>query len=115
RCPPPPPADRIGDWHAAGPNVTPFMNALSLLFPAGERMFIDAVRSYRDGITDAGLPANKLGKFTWRLLDVIQHKTPKSTPLAATVALAHYTALMGHMLPHHREQLAGSQEDYARM
>src|SRR5699024_1484450 len=50
-----PPADRIGDWHADGPNVTQFMNALSLLFPAGERMFIDAVRSYRDDIPDPDL------------------------------------------------------------
>ncbi|AWN14588.1 metal-dependent hydrolase [Salinisphaera sp. LB1] len=140
-----PPAGRIGDWHVAGPNATQFMNALSLLFPAGERMFIDAVRSYRDDIPDpdlkkaatafigqeamhsrehigynqlmeeAGLPANKLDTFTWDPLDIIQHKTPKSTPLAATIAREHYTALMGDMLLRHPEQLAGSQEDYARM
>lgn len=114
-----PPGDRIGDWHKAGPNVTPFMNALSLLFPAGERMFIDAVRSYRNDIpdpdpdlkkagtafigqegmhsrehneynqlmTDAGLPADKLDKFTWDLLDLLKCNTLKPTPLAVTIAL----------------------------
>lgn len=140
-----PPGDRICDWHQAGPNVTQFMNALSLLFPAGERMFIDAVRSYRDEIPDpdlkkaatafigqeamhsrehieynqlmedAGLPANKLDQFVWDLLDIVKTRTPKSMPLAATIALEHYTALMGDMLLRHPEQLAGSQEDYERI
>ncbi len=140
-----PPGERISDWHAEGPNVTQFMNALSLLFPAGERMFIDAVRSYRDDIPDpdlkkaaqafigqeamhsrehieynelmaeAGLPAHKLDRFTWSLLDTIKQYTPRSFPLAATVALEHYTALMGDMLLQHPEFLDGSQEDFERM
>ncbi len=140
-----PPADRISDWHVAGPNVTQFMNALSLLFPAGERMFIDAVRAYRDEIPDPdlkkaatafigqeamhsrehieynelmakdGLPAHKLDAFAWGLLDIIKNNTPRSTPLAATIALEHYTALMGDMLLRHPEQLAGSQADYERI
>ncbi|ROO32359.1 hypothetical protein SAJA_01590 [Salinisphaera japonica YTM-1] len=125
--------------------MTQFMNALSLLFPAGERMFIDAVRAYRDEIPDpdlkkaatafigqeamhsrehieynelmaeAGLPAHKLDAFAWGLLDIIKNNTPRSTPLAATIALEHYTALMGDMLLRHPEQLAGSQVDYERM
>ena len=140
-----PPADRICDWHKEGPNVTQFMNALSLLFPAGERMFIDAVRSYRDQIPDpdlkkaatafigqeamhsrehieynelmaqAGLPAHKLDQFTWNLLDWIKQRSPKSLPLAATIALEHYTALMGDMLLRYPEMMAGSQEDFERM
>ncbi|MBO9469777.1 metal-dependent hydrolase [Endozoicomonas sp. G2_2] len=140
-----PPADRICDWHKEGPNVTQFMNAMSLLFPAGERMFIDAVRSYRDEIPDpdlkkaatafigqeamhsrehieynellenAGLPAHKLDNFTWNLLDGIKARTWKSMPLAATIALEHYTALMGDMLLRYPEMMQGSQEDFERM
>lgn len=31
------PVERAKDWHGLGPHVTHFFNALSLLFPAGER------------------------------------------------------------------------------
>jgi len=139
------PADRICNWHQAGPNVTQFMNAMSLLFPAGERMFIDAVRSYRDEIPDpdlrkaatafigqeamhsrehieynelmedAGLPAHRLDQFTWRLLERIKNSSWKSMPLAATIALEHYTALMGDMLLRYPDLMAGSQQDFERM
>src|SRR5699024_4179645 len=140
-----PPGDRISDWHADGPNITQFMNALSLLFPAGERMFIDAVRSYRDDIPDpdlkkaatafigqeamhsrehieynqlmedAGLPADQLDGFVWKLLDWVKQNTPQSFPLSGTIALEHYTAMMGHMLLQYPDLLGESQEDYARM
>ncbi len=33
------PPERACDWHAQGSHVTHFFNALSLLFPAGERFF----------------------------------------------------------------------------
>ena len=140
-----PPKDRIHDWHKKGPHMTQFMNALSLFFPAGERLFIDAVREYRDQIPDpdlkkaatafigqeamhsrehieynklmeeAGLPADKLDAFVWSLLDFLKERTPKSMPLSATIALEHFTALMGGFLLDHPEVLEGSQEDYQRM
>lgn len=140
-----PPGERIDDWHGRGAHATAFMNSLSLLFPAGERMFIDAVRSYRDEIPDpdlkkaaaafigqeamhsrehieynelmeaAGLPAAELDRFVWSLLDWVKENTPKSFPLAATVALEHYTALMGAAILDDPDILAGSQEDYERM
>ncbi|HEX4844110.1 MAG TPA: metal-dependent hydrolase, partial [Limnobacter sp.] len=46
------PEHKVGNWHERGPHVSHFLNALSLFFPAGERMFMDAVRNYRDQITD---------------------------------------------------------------
>ena len=49
------------------------------------------------------------------LTNFIKDNTPRSMPLAATIALEHYTALMGDMLLRHPEQLAGSQVDYERM
>ena len=140
-----PPGDRICDWHQAGPNVTQFMNALSLFFPAGERMFIDAVRAYRDEIPDpdlrkaatafigqeamhsrehieynrlmdaAGLPASELDAQVWAHTEYVKNNSAKVTPLLMTIALEHFTALMGDTLLRHPEQMAGSQPDYERM
>ncbi len=140
-----PPEDRINDWHKLGPHMTQFMNALSLFFPAGERMFIDAVRDYRDQIPDpdlkkaatafigqeavhsrehaeynklmgrAGLPAEKLDEFVWTLLAHLKKRTPRSFPLSGTIALEHFTALMGNSILNHPDVIEGSQEDYTRM
>ncbi|MAA74930.1 MAG: hypothetical protein CMN28_09500 [Salinisphaeraceae bacterium] len=139
------PDDRIKDWHGLGPNFTQFMNTLSIFFPAGERMFIDAVRAYRDEIpdpdlkkaatafigqeamhsrehieynkamADAGLPAEELDRFVWSLLDFIKEKLPRQVSLNATIALEHFTALMGESLLANPEVFDGSQEDYRRM
>ena len=46
---------RINNWHEAGEHVTHFFNALSVLFPAGERLFMDSVRAYKDQVTDPEL------------------------------------------------------------
>lgn len=140
-----PPADRIGDWHQAGPNVTQFMNALSLFFPSGERMFIDAVRNYRDQIPDpdltkaatafigqeamhsreheqynallddAGLPGTELAEEVARYTQFIKDNSSPVTPLLMTIALEHFTALMGDALLRFPDQIAGSQPDYERM
>lgn len=47
------PADKIASWNPVS-NTTHFMNTLSMLFPVGERFFIDSVRHYRDAgvVTD---------------------------------------------------------------
>lgn len=122
------PEEKVSNWHEQGPHVTHFMNALSLFFPAGERMFMDAVRNYRDEITDpelkkavvafigqeamhsrehveynemldrAGLPASKLDSFLWGFLAFIKKTLGKRLTLAGTIALEHYTALMADQL-----------------
>jgi predicted metal-dependent hydrolase len=43
------------DWCANDPFATTFMNALSLLFPEGERFFVDSVKKHKDLITDPEL------------------------------------------------------------
>ena len=55
------PVERAKDWHGLGSHVTHFFNALSLLFPAGERFFMDSVRNYRDRIDDPVLKQQVLG------------------------------------------------------
>ena len=51
------PAERVLDWHPAGEHVAHFMNTLSIVFPVGERYFIESVRHYRDNgtVTDPQL------------------------------------------------------------
>lgn len=122
------PPERACDWHAEGVPVTHFFNALSLLFPAGERFFMDSVRHYRDRIEDpelrkqvmgfigqeamhtrehveyndllqaAGLPAHKLDARLRVILQFIRKVLPPSLQLAQTVALEHYTAMLADLL-----------------
>jgi len=122
------PPERACDWHAQGVPVTHFFNALSLLFPAGERFFMDSVRHYRDRIEDpelkkqvmgfigqeamhtrehveyndlleaAGLPAHKLDKRLWWFMDLQRKMLPPSMQLAQTIALEHYTAMLADLL-----------------
>ncbi|KVD89601.1 metal-dependent hydrolase [Burkholderia sp. ABCPW 14] len=117
------PPDRICDWHTEGVGVTHLFNALSLLFPAGERFFMDSVRNYRDQIEEpnlkrdiagfigqeamhtrehvefndllqaAGMPAHKLDKRLWTVLGWFKKVLPNSAQLAITMALEHYTAM----------------------
>ncbi len=42
-------------WHGGDPGPTLVFNALSLMFPLGERFFMDAVRAYRADIDDPRL------------------------------------------------------------
>jgi len=39
-------------WHSESPFLTYFFMSLSIVFPEGERFFIDSVRRYEDRITD---------------------------------------------------------------
>lgn len=40
------------DWYRGDVHLTTFWNALSLLFPEGERFFVESVRRFRDRIDD---------------------------------------------------------------
>jgi predicted metal-dependent hydrolase len=42
-------------WHSGDPYITHFFNGLSLMFPEGERFFMDAVQYFQDRITDRKL------------------------------------------------------------
>ncbi|WP_118181658.1 metal-dependent hydrolase [Paraburkholderia phosphatilytica] len=139
------PPERASDWHGQGPYVTHFFNALSLLFPAGERFFMDSVRYYRDQVHDpelkkqvlgfigqeamhtrehieynalleaARLPAHKLDRRLTWFLNLNRRILPPSYQLAMTVALEHYTAMLAGMLLDDDTRIAGSVEGYAQM
>lgn len=139
------PADKVTDWHKTGMHVSQFFNTMSLFFPVGERFFIDAVRSYRDVVTDpdlkkavtafigqeamhgreheelnelleaAGVPAVAQEKFVYQLLKGVEKVTPKIFPLAATVALEHLTAILADSLLRHPETTEGSDERFVAL
>lgn len=48
-------AVHAGRWHSDNPYISHFWNGLSLMFPDGERFFVDSVRRVRQGISDAQL------------------------------------------------------------
>ncbi len=55
------PAKVPRDWYSNDAFVTTFMNALSLLFPEGERFFVDSVKQLRHVVTDPQLAENVTG------------------------------------------------------
>ncbi|MFN4329558.1 MAG: metal-dependent hydrolase [Limnobacter sp.] len=117
---------RVNDWHEMGPHVTHFFNALSVLFPAGERLFMDSVRAYKDQVKDpdlkkaitafigqealhsreheeynemmdrTGVPALELDRMLWKLLGGLKGVLGNKMALAGTIALEHYTAIMAN-------------------
>lgn len=123
------PADRVQDWVGnGGVHFTHLMNTMSLVIPVGERFFIDAVRHYRDQITDPELKkaatafigqeamhgrehdeynaqmfkrlpsAEVFEKRVKKLLDLVHDNTPAAFHLSATIALEHLTAIMANGL-----------------
>ncbi|MEX2475086.1 metal-dependent hydrolase [Marinobacter sp.] len=103
------------------------MNALSVLFPQGEQFFVDAVRYYRDQVTDPKLKADVRGFIGQEAMHSLEHdamnqhvrdrgmpvqdleqqleiildlsrKLPKRHQLAITCGLEHLTAMMADML-----------------
>jgi uncharacterized protein len=120
--------ESLGHWHAQGPYVTHFVNAMSIFFPEGERYFIHTVRHYRDRISDpdlqaavtafigqeamhgrehehynrllaqAGLPAKELEAHAARFLDLLKAKLPAAAQLSVTIAQEHFTAIMAQLV-----------------
>lgn len=120
-------------WFDNDPFLTHFLNAMSLLFPEGERFFVDAVRRYRDQIEDPerqkdisgfigqeamhslehanfndflerhGYPADQLQAALKRDLDQVREQAPPLRQLAITVALEHITAVLAELMLEHND------------
>ncbi len=50
-------ATLAGEWHSDSAFITAWFNAMSMLFPLGEKFFIDSVVHFEDSIEDAQLKA----------------------------------------------------------
>jgi predicted metal-dependent hydrolase len=115
-------------WMDNDPFMTHFMNALSLTFPPGERMFMDAVRAVRERVKNPdtqrdiagflaqealhsrehgdlnsaleamGYPARALENYVRESIAGHHQDDDPRGKLAATVALEHITAILGHKL-----------------
>jgi predicted metal-dependent hydrolase len=115
-------------WYLDDPFLTHFMQALSITFPEGERMFMDAVRAVRERVQDAETRSDIVGFMGQEALHSRAHEAlnehlerigypaarleqgireniagnrplhTKQSLLALTCALEHITAIMGHHL-----------------
>ncbi|MES0872574.1 metal-dependent hydrolase [Sinimarinibacterium thermocellulolyticum] len=138
------PAEHIADWNKGSVHLSQFMNTLSIFFPVGERFFIDAVRQYRDQITDPELQkavtafigqeamhgreheeynallfarvpeAAQVERFVFALLENVK-KLPPRMRLSATIALEHFTAIMADGLLGDERLLDGAEPHFARL
>lgn len=122
-----------------------FMNALSCLFPEGERMFMDAVRDNQNKITDPQLlkqikgfikqealhghehaqyndflkkwnyPIDKIMSFEKKEKKRIKKWLPRQHRLAITCALEHFTAIMAHQILTNPEATEGMHPQFKEM
>ena len=60
-------------WFRNDPVLTHFLNALSLTFPDGERFFVDAVRAFRDQVTDKTRQAEISGFIGQEAMHSLEH------------------------------------------
>lgn len=121
-------ADVPQDWCANDAFETTFLNALSLLFPEGERFFVESVKAHRHLITDPALQRAVVGFIgqeamhgrehrafnellardhasapvvdAWlkRFLIGVRKRMPAKSQLAVTTALEHFTAMLAEAL-----------------
>lgn len=117
------PSPWLRHWHGGDAFKSHFFDAMSLLFPDGERFFIDSVRHYQSQITDPelqkairgfigqeghhsrehlalngflqdrGINLARLEKEIADFMNVLRKLSPERQ-LAHTVAVEHFTALM---------------------
>lgn len=132
-------------WHSDDAFKSHLFDAMSVLFPDGERFFIDSVRYFRDRIEDPVLKEQISGfigqeghhsrehlEYSQRLrglgydieriekrvrarLRYIQKKFSPQRQLAATAALEHITAIMADGLLKDERYMAGANPVMARL
>lgn len=136
-------AARGGAWLGGDPVGTAVFNALSLTFPDGERMFMDAVRAYRDRVSGK-LADDVKGFIAQEAIHAREHHALNALidrsrypvaaieaeirsriamarergPMAmliATIALEHFTAMMAEMHRESRDVFEGVAPDIERL
>ncbi|MEY4269493.1 MAG: hypothetical protein RLZZ58_709, partial [Pseudomonadota bacterium] len=128
-------------WHGGDAVSTAFYNALSVTFPKGEAMFIEAVKAHRDGVSDklAGeiraftqqevIHSREHVAFNRKLVDTgydlsaldadVDHvmalikARPAIVNLAATIALEHYTGILAALMLGDPKMFEGAESEWA--
>jgi predicted metal-dependent hydrolase len=130
-------------WLNGDPIATTFHTALSVTFPKGEAMFIEAVKAHRDGANEklareikaftqqevvhsrehvvfnrkaaeAGYDLTELDAEVDEVMAMIRERPPIIN-LAATIALEHYTAIMAAVILKHSDHYDGAEKEWASM
>lgn len=130
-------------WLGDDPIRSTFLNALSIVFPQGESLFIEAVRRYRDDadpvlkeqisafikqetlhtrehvvfnrlIEGAGYDTTAMNAYTANRMRLARERSPIAQ-LAVTVALEHFTAILAHGLLKNPKHLDGAPDEIARL
>jgi predicted metal-dependent hydrolase len=130
-------------WLNGDPVGTAWFNALSATFPRGETLFVDAVRSFREGAppqlaaevrafvkqeihhTREHLAFNRAAEAAGYDLSVIDARVerligdvyarPRIFWLAVTIALEHFTAMFAHEFLEHPEHFVGADVEQAEL
>ncbi|GGD97309.1 hypothetical protein GCM10011515_16370 [Tsuneonella deserti] len=126
-------------WLGGDPVATAWFNALSATFPRGEAFFIESVKAFREGAsprlereirafvkqeinhTREHIVLNKLAEASGYDVSFIDRRVgemlaltkgrPPILNLAATMALEHFTAMLGQQLLKNPAHLAGAEGD----
>lgn len=130
-------------WLNNDPIATTFHTALSITFPKGEAMFIEAVKAHRDGaneklareikaftqqevihsrehvvfnrrVTESGYDVSELEARVDEVMVLIKQR-PQIINLAATIALEHYTAIMAAVILENPQIFDGAESEWANM
>lgn len=137
--------ERARWWHGGRKAVTAYWDNLSVFFPEGERFFVESVNAHRGYVEDEalqqavrdfcaqegfhrrehaqynqvlerlGYPAAAMERRNLRLLNRVRRFTPKRWQLGVTVALEHFTALLGTLVLKSPEALEGADPQMAAM
>lgn len=132
-------------WHGDNAFKSHFFDAMSLLFPDGERFFIDSVRHFRDQAADpllqkqiggfigqeahhsrehdrysealrhSGYDLDYLERRLKRRLAFVRKHLPPKVHLASTVAVEHFTAIMADAILQNPHWLAGAEPSMAKL
>lgn len=131
-------------WHSGDPFITHFFNGLSLMFPEGERFFMDSVRRFQGEIRDPrlrdevrgflgqegmhgrehrhmnellagwGYPVERISVWLERGLR-IDRSLGSKWQLAMTCALEHFTAIFADLVLRDPRVLEGAHPAFARL
>ena len=132
-------------WHGGDPFKSHFFNAMSVLFPEGERFFIHSVRLFRDQIKDPilleqirgfigqeghhsrehenynqrlremGYDVDYLERGVKRRIAFVKKKFSAENMLAGTCAVEHFTAILGDVLLTNPRMLEGADPQMAKL
>lgn len=136
--------EKQGRWWLNGdPIASVFHTALSVTFPKGEAMFIEAVKAHRDGVDEklareiraftqqevihsrehvvfnkkameAGYDLSELEGDIDEVMEIIKSRPP-IVNLMATIALEHYTAMMASVMLRDERMYEGGEPEWAAL